>query len=104
MLSFSEITAAVRSTLERNSPRYLSIEEVLELLPIRDQLITQLARNTDRVGARWAAMSMVRDALATLGAEMQFAFDGVPPANDDREKQPTPEGVHVVYRLIGGAR
>jgi hypothetical protein len=109
MLSFSEITLAVRATLERNSPRYLSLEQVLEELPIRDELMTQLSRQSDRIGARWAATSMVRDALAAVGAEVQFAFDGkaLSPigqenraANEDHEH----EGVHMVYRLIGGAR
>jgi hypothetical protein len=97
MLAFSDITSAVRKILLQASPKFLTVEEVLTRLPLRDALIAQLTRRGEGVGAEQAALSMVRDALNFIGAEMQFAFD---PARPPKVKNETPEAVRIVYRIV----
>lgn len=70
-----KLKEAIQGVLLAAHPDALSAEEILDRLPARDALIAQ-CRIDVGVGARFAAASMVRNALAELGAEVQLSFQG----------------------------
>ena len=82
------IRIEVRRVLERVRPLALTPDEILDRLPFARELLKE-CRMQIGVGARFAALSRVREALSSMGADIELNFDEPPGA----------PGPKVVFRL-----
>ena len=74
MISQNRIKEEVRYVLDSVRPQALSPDEILDRLAFSRELI-QECREQIGVGARFAAVSRVRDALGALGADVELNFE-----------------------------